>query len=316
MLILIGRLVIFCKCIKFSLCKEMQIFNKFAFIMKLIRNIFTICFFVIALNLPAQTEQDTIRYIFMGHCYQLGAGSNVDYRLEQLDYSNFEGVWLGGDVCITSMLDYSTVQYLNNLFDLANPETHWALGNHDARLGNLEWYEEITNRETYFAYSSYGITRIVMNTNLVPTNCEMIDEQYEIISNVCDTISESNYLILIMHHGIWRGVPSLPNPIVIGHSDLVYWNSNCYDVNSTFVNSIYPKLLEVKNKGIDVICVYGDMGAQQKTFRMDSDDGIHFLGCGLNNNEPDDAVLIFNYIKQTGMLEYDFHNLDSLYYAR
>jgi len=284
--------------------------------MRLIRIILTICFFVITLNVVAQTDGDTIRYIFMGHCSQPETSNNVDYRLEQLDYSKYTGVWLGGDLCANSMLDYSTVLYLDDLFDLGNPETHWALGNHDARLGNWEWYEETTNRDTYFAYSSHGITRIILNTNLVPTNCEMIDEQYEIISNVCDTISESNYLILIMHHGIWRGVPSLPIPTVIGHSDLVYWNSNCYDVNSTFVNSIYPMLLEVKEKGIEVIYVYGDMGAQQKTFRMDSDDGIHFLGCGLDNNDPDDAVLIFNYFKKTGELEYDFHNLDSLYNIR
>jgi len=281
--------------------------------MKIFTYILAGSFLIVVLNINAQTEQDTISYIFMGHCYQSGAPNNVDSLVEKLDYSNYEGVWLGGDVCITSMLDYSTVQYIDSLFDLGNPETHWTLGNHDARLGNEEWYEEFTNRETYFAYSSYGITRIVMNTNLVPTNCEMMDEQFEIISNVCDTISESNYLILIMHHGIWRGVPSLPPPIVIGNSDLVYWNSNCYDINSTFVNSVYPKLVEVKNRGVDVICVYGDMGSQQKTFQMNSDDGITFLGCGLHHNQPDDAVLIFNYIQETGILEYNFHNLDSLY---
>lgn len=283
--------------------------------MSVLKSISTICLFVLTISVTAQPDNETIKYIFVGHCYQLGAPNNVDSRIEQLDYSEYEGVWLGGDVCITSMLSYPTIQYLDSLFDLGNPETHWTLGNHDARLGNWEWYEELTNRKTYYTHSTYGITRIIMNTNLVPTNCEMMDDQFNMISNVCDTISESNYLILIMHHGIWRGVPSLPFPISIGHSDLVYWNSNCYDVNSTFVNSIYPKLLEVQSRGIEVICVYGDMGAQQKSFQMDSDDGIHFLGCGLHANQPDDVVLIFNYNKESGHLEYDFHNLDSLYNA-
>jgi len=56
----------------------------------------------------------------------------------------------------------------------------------------------------------------------------------------------------------------------------------------------------------------GDMGAGPKKFQMDSDEGIHFLGCGLYNNEPDNNVLIFNYNIENKQLDYGFHNLDSL----
>lgn len=259
-------------------------------------------------------SQNNIKeYIFIGHSAQSGSPNSIDYRAEALDFEKYTGVWLGGDVCTTTLLKKSTTHYLDSLFNLGNPESHWTLGNHDWRIGNIEWYEEITGRPTYYAYSSNGLTRIIMNTNLVPTNCEMLDEQYEMISNVCDTITESSYLILIVHHGLWRGVPSIPAPINVGHSDLVYWNSNCYDVNSTFLNSIYPKLIEVKARGIEVYYLYGDMGAQRKKFNVISDDSIHFIGCGLHSNDPADNVLIFTYDLDSKQLQTDFHNLDSLY---
>jgi len=160
-------------------------------------------------QLSETLAQDTLaRYIFIGHCYQAQtAGDKVDYRIEQFDFSDFNGIWLGGDVCVEAMLDYSTVEYVDSIFNLGNIETHWSLGNHDARHGNWEWCEEFTNRKTYYAYCSNNVSRIIMNTNLVPTNCEMLNEQYDIITAVCDTISHSKDLVLIMHHGLWRDVP-------------------------------------------------------------------------------------------------------------
>ncbi len=262
-----------------------------------------------------QAQTGNASYIFMGHTYQYGSGgTKVDYRVEQLDLSGYDGIWLGGDVCSEAMLDYSTVQYIDSLFDLGNPETHWTLGNHDARNGNWEWYREFVGKDTYYAYTSHGITRIVMNTNLIPTDCESLNKQDKLIENVCDTIQQSDYLILLMHHGLWRNIPPLPNPSTYAHSDLEFWNSNCYDVNSNFVNRIYPQLLEVKERGVQVICILGDMGSGTKKFEMLSDDGIQFLGCGLYKNEPEDMVLI---IEKTGSeLTYGFHNLDSLLNAQ
>jgi len=255
--------------------------------------------------------QDTASYIFIGHCYQYNtAGDKVDYRIEQLDFSAYDGIWLGGDVCSEAMLNYTTIQYIDSIFNLGNPETHWTLGNHDARNGNWEWYNEFTNRNTFYTYTSHGITRIVMNTNIHPIDCESLDKQDQMISDVCDTIQQSDYLILLMHHGLWKNVPGLPIPGSYAQSDLEFWNANCYDVESYFVTHIYPMLLEVKNRGVEVICILGDMGSGPKVFDMFSDDGIHFLGCGLYHNEPEDMVLIMN--KKGENLDYGFHNLDSL----
>ncbi len=261
--------------------------------------------------------QDSIQYLFLGHCYQLTIpGYHVDYRVEQLDKSMYEGIWLGGDVTTESMLDYSTISYIDSIFHLGNPETHWALGNHDARDGNWEWYEQFTGRKTYYAYTSHKICRIIMNTNILPVNCEMLNDEYQMISNVCDTISQSKYLILLMHHGIWHDVPGLPQPGSYAQSDLKYWNANCDSVNTPFVKTIYPQLLKVRARGIKVICVLGDMGAGPKKFDRLSTDSIRFLGCGLDHNNPADQVLIFTYHIQQQLLTYKFHNLDSLLNAQ
>tara|TARA_Y100000385_G_C13071501_1_gene629281 strand:+ start:1058 stop:1885 length:828 start_codon:yes stop_codon:yes gene_type:complete len=262
--------------------------------------------------LYGQNEGD-LKYFYAGHCYQPNTiGNKVDFRLEQLDYSQYSGVWLGGDVCSEALVEYATVQYIDELFDLNNPETHWALGNHDARNGNWEYITEFTNRKTYYSYSSNKFTRIILNTNIVPTNCESMDDQYSMILDVCDTIQESAYLLLIMHHGLWYDVPGLPSPVNYSHSNLKYWNSNCKDVNSNFINSIYPLLVDVQNRGIQVVCLMGDVGEKTNRFQMKSDDDIWFIGSGLYHNEADNNVVIFNYNVSELNLSWKFHNLDSL----
>ena len=81
-----------------------------------------------------------------------------------------------------------------------------------------------------------------MNSNLLPTDCESLNDQFKMIMDVCDTISESSDLILLMHHGLWRDVPDLPPPGTYAQSDLVYWNANCDSVNTQFVDVIYDWL--------------------------------------------------------------------------
>ena len=258
-------------------------------------------------------SRNEIQYFYAGHCYQPNtAGDKVDFRLEQLNYSSYEGVWLGGDVCSEALVNYSTVEYIDDLFDLGNPETHWTLGNHDARNMNWEYISDFTERKTYYAHNSNKMTYLVINTNIVPTFCELMDEQYSLIMDVCDTIQESKYLVLLMHHGLWHDVPGLPPPSEYSHSNLKYWNSNCYDVNSNFINSVYPKLLEVKNRGIEVVCIMGDVGEKTNGFEMLSDDGIWFIGNGLYHNGADNNIMIFTYNTSDYLLSWQFHNLDSL----
>ncbi|HFA51317.1 MAG TPA: hypothetical protein ENJ95_20070 [Bacteroidetes bacterium] len=268
---------------------------------------------------------DTLRYFFAGHTYFWGHHKRVDFRLEALDYSIYDRVWLGGDVTSEALSERSIIEYLDSLFDLSDPGNHWTLGNHCHRNGNLEWYEEVTGRRPYHAHYQDGITTVVMNTNLNPSNCEDLDRQFHMVANVCDSIQASSHLILLMHHHIWKDVPGLPPPSFFGNGGLEHWNTNCYDADNYFSNTIYPKLLEVKARGIEVLCIMGDAGWNKGGAAL-SDDGINFLSSGINNtfflpdtvafqNAPKDKVLIFEHIPDERLLRWEYQDLDSLYEA-
>ncbi|MEN8115692.1 MAG: metallophosphoesterase [Bacteroidota bacterium] len=277
--------------------------------------------FVMLLALPGEAQNDTLKYFFEGHTYQWHtSGNKVDERLEKFDFSEYDGIWLGGDVCSEALLEYSTLEYIDEHFDLKHPNTHWAMGNHDARNGNWIWLEELTGKKTYYTSTYKGITYMVLNTCLTPYDCEQLNDQYRIIVNLCDTIQKSSHLILLMHHGIWEGVPGLPHPYQYAQSNLKYYSFTCDNPEATFLDDIYPRLLEVKERGIEVILILGDMGSRKIDFV--SDDGIHFLGTGLNRsyykdpvereNSPRDWYLEFKHVPKTGWLEWKYHDLDSV----
>jgi len=268
-----------------------------------------------------RAQPDTTKYLFMGHTYQFyTAGNKVDFRLMELDMSGYDGIWLGGDVCSEATLEYATIEHINDVFNLQHPNTHWALGNHDARNGNWNWIEELTGRKTYYTSTYKGISYMVLNTNLTPFDCEQLNDQYRIIVDLCDTIQKSSHLIFIMHHGIWDKVPGLPSPFAYAQSNLKHFSFTCNDSEATFVNEIYPRLVEVEKRGVEVILILGDMGHHK--IHYVSDDGIDFLGTGLNRstykdpeklaNAPKDWILEFKHVPETKWLDFKFHDLDSI----
>ncbi len=273
---------------------------------------------------PKLCAQEAKHYLFTGHTYDWHSyGSKVDKRLVELDKSRFDRIWLGGDICSEAMLNYSTIVYIDSLFDIGAPGNHYALGNHDTRNGNIDWYRELTGRETYYTYEQDGITTILMNTCIVPSDCEHLDKQFRMIENVCDTIQNSSHLILIMHHALCYNVPGIPSPNLWSHTKFPYWNANCYyRENNSFVGAIYPMLLDVLSRGIEVLCLIGDIGANGKLINLPSDDGVFFLGCGLDNSrytDPDelaqqekDLLLIFKHDIEKRQLTWSFQDLDSL----
>jgi len=285
----------------------------------ILKRIFLIA--ILFCNSSLYGQSDTLKYIFMGHTYGYHDPNHLlDSRIDLLDFDEYDGIWLGGDISSEALMEYATLEVIHNAFNLKDPNTHWALGNHDARNGNWIWLEELIGRKTYYSSSSNGITNIILNTNLTPYHCEQLNEQHQIIVDVCDTISKSTHLILLMHHGIWEGVPGLISPIGYAQSNLRFYNFNCYDVESNFVNEIYPRLLEVKNRGIEVICIMGDIGAVKVDFM--SDDGVHFLGAGLQKsyyqdqeerkNSRTDYVIVFKHVPETGWLDWEHVDFDEL----
>ena len=257
--------------------------------------------------------QDNVvqHYLFVGHTYD---GYTYDHRLSQINIKNYDGIFLGGDILSEASLDRNFLANLDSLVDLSNPMTLWALGNHDSRNGNWDWISQYTKRKTYSAHYEDNSVFIALNTNIVPYDCEEMEDQFSMIQNVCDSIETAQNLFIVMHHVIWAHVPGLKPAWQVGHVNPQYWMANCDSANAHFYNVVYPLLVEVKNRGIQVFCIAGDMGSGDKKKDNElSTDSIHFMGCGLYHYSPNDEMLIFD--NDQGEISYGFHNLDSLVIA-
>lgn len=248
------------------------------------------------------------QYVFFGHAY---GDNSYDSRLDKINIQNYDGIFMGGDILSEASLATKYLDNLNALVDLSDPMTMWALGNHDSRNGNWDWISAYTQRKTYFSHYADKSVFMVLNTNIVPYDCEPLEEQFNMIRSVCDSISEAQNLFLFMHHNIWDQVPGLSPGWAIGHHNCKYWLANCDSVSAHFYNVVYPLLVEVKLRGIEVYCVFGDLGVTGKeTFNEVSTHGIHFLGSGLYHHSPEDKILLFD--NQNGHIDFHWHRLDSL----
>ncbi len=288
----------------------MNLFSGFFFSKRLL----FILSFLLTISGYSQENRSELTYLFFGHCY--GADYKLDDRIYDLDLSPYDGVWLGGDVSSEASLRPELSMHIDSVFDFSNPLNMWILGNHDTRNGNWRWLEASRHRETFYANYHKGVTEVVLNTNLLPNNCYDLNKQYQMLQNVCDSIEDSYALILMHHHGIWYDIPGVPSANSFGHGVLPYWNANCESAESTFKNAIYPMLVDVKNRGIKVICVMGDMGdGGRRKIEAMSQDSIYFLGAGLrlsDNNTSNDSVLIFHHHIVEKSLTWDFVRFEDL----
>jgi len=136
-------------------------------------------FFLVALALiSCKPESKTKhKFLFLGHIYdwQTQKGNKVDRRIKKINLSDYEGIWLGGDVCANTSLDPQTMKYLDGLFDLKNPNSHFVLGNHDYRDNNLSAYFAATGRPDYYTSSFKNLVVSVLNTNLNSSDCENLN---------------------------------------------------------------------------------------------------------------------------------------------
>jgi len=245
------------------------------------------------------------KYLFFSHVYD--SDSTMDRRITKKNLASFDQIWLGGDICANTTFSSTTLQNIDTILDLKSENTHWALGNHDIYRGE-EFISNYTGKKPFYANYINGITLVVLNTNYnVNGDCEKIIKQTNFLSHICDTIQSSSHLIILQHHVTWGNIEGIQNPIEFANSNNTNKVFYC-EPYQKFDEMIYPKLISVKNKGIQPICLAGDMGQKQSNFEFTSKEGIIFLANGSLSNHPynqmfpkfndKDSVLIF------------FHNID------
>ena len=230
------------------------------------------------------TSSSIKQYFYVGHAYK--SRTRVDDRLVNFDFSKYDQIWLGGDMCSATTEFQSTVQHLDDVFNLSSPNTHWSLGNHDSRNGNINWITEATGRPTFYATYFDGITLLVLNTNFTPWgiyDTVQVNQQYNLIQQVCDTINESSHLIVLTHNVVWGNIDGLTNVMDYANTNL---SSLLFSINPnlTYIDGVYPLLVEVKRRGIEVIHISGDLGQKNSHYTYLTDNCIQFIGSGITSN--------------------------------
>ncbi|MEN0003356.1 MAG: metallophosphoesterase [Bacteroidota bacterium] len=274
-------------------------------------------------------EPEVKTYLFLGHPYDWNYPNRIDYRLEQVDYTQFDQIWLGGDVCSATTQEAETVTYLDSLFSLSE-KVHWTLGNHDLKYEQVERITNATQKPEFYATWQDGICLLVLNTNYYwwydgpppQENCAAKEGQWQLLQTVCDTISEASHLVVLHHHGVLNELKRAP--------------SNAFNINATnirmtcdslsdFTNWVYPLLQQVQEHGTQVILIGGDIGMVAKKYEYQTPEGIWLLGSGINNTvnkayAPDyvtnfeaDEVLVLTHDVEQQRLEWDFLLLEEVF---
>ena len=236
-------------------------------------------------------------YIHISHT-QTQNDPVVDDAVNAINFSDYDMTWLGGDLGEFTSQSTLTMDALDNIFHFSSPSTLWSLGNHD--YTNPALVSTYTNRPTYYTLHSDGITFLVLDTQI--SDCSFLGPQLTLIENVTDTLSASSHLIVLHHKLIWMPdhpdlqtqIPDVSNGD-IGTCEWCLFSNNFY-------SDIYPRLVNVKNKGIEVLCIGGDIGLKTNEFEFLTDDGIHFLASGLNSQSTGDKTLVFEHVVENRTL--------------
>lgn len=272
-------------------------------------------------------------YLFLGHPYDWYYDDRIDPRLELLDFARFDGVWLGGDVCAKTSNQPETLNYLDGLFQLQSPNTHWTWGNHDLKEGDAARLRTATARPEYYTHHQDGLQVIVLNTNLFWHNawappqedCAPKAAQLAWLMGVLDTLSAAQHLVILHHHG-------LLNEQKLGPDGALQYPDNISGIpvrpdcraDGDFSAEVYPALVGLRQRGIPVTLIGGDVGMASKGYHYQTLEGITLLGSGINNsldmaspppyvrNFNPDTVLLVRHHPHTPRLEWSFERLSDV----
>ncbi|MFK8038101.1 MAG: metallophosphoesterase [Crocinitomicaceae bacterium] len=271
-------------------------------------------FLIILSLLVASCRKDTKpipenikNYLHLSHT-RTGINPLMDSVVEQVDYDQFDMLWLGGDLAYLTSADEQTMQHVNSIFDIKSTNTLWALGNHDHT--DLDRVSEFTQRPAYYTTSNNGITFVVLDTQDSLSN--IVGAQKLLLNNVLDSITESSHLVILHHKLIWMyNNPNLePQISSISNAGL---GSCFYCINPNNFNSeVYPKLVDVKQRGIEVLCIGGDIGFKSKEFEYITNEGINFIASGIHYGKKNNKAVFFTHNLSRSTLTWEYKLITDL----
>jgi len=274
-------------------------------------SIIIISFFSLNLFLGSCKDDNINHYIHLAHTRQKDTISQkVHPRVEKMNFRKFDMILLGGDLTEESSKEMSTLDYLDNLFDLGNRNTLWAIGNHDNEC--LECVKEYTKRDYSFYYKKDGILFVVLCADeKLDWKNHFVGRHLALYNKALEQVDESiSHLVVMTHNLSWLvGNPDLKKHVGKKFYD---WSTNYRITASNWRKELQPQLLEVKKKGVEVICLAGDIGNNIDYFEEIDRDGIVYLASGLSVTRPASSkYLVFTHDKKNKTLTWKFHHLDT-----
>lgn len=255
----------------------------------------------------SNSETQIQEYACLSHT-RLNDNSGIDSIVANSDLSKYQLLLLGGDMANLSSYNDSILTYLDDVFDVSNSKTLWALGNHD--YTNVDLLKSYTKKETYYSYCQDETVFIVLDTQ--KDSSKIANEQLFFFNSVMDTISESKNLVLLTHKLIWMRGDAQLEPQINKVSNGEYGDCSYCVQSNNFYEQIYPRLLKFKKNGNQVICVAGDVGFNAKTFEYETPDGVCFLATGIRANKADNYFLLLSNDLKTNILTYEFKKIEEL----
>ncbi len=253
------------------------------------------------------------QYLFLAHTRTLDTfPQGMDERLLHIAYDKYDLLLLGGDITEETSKKRATMKYVDKVFNLSSPRTHWALGNHDN--ADTALVREFTQKPITYSFHQDGITWAILYTQEeIDWKCYITDTQLEMLKNITDTIQQSSHLILMMHKAIWlRDNPELAAYTGKGRYN---WACNYTITRSNWAEDILPRLRNVQKRGIQVICLAGDFGNNVQQFAVSTSEGIQYLGCGIPVRDEERSkgqALLFHHLPEAQKLSWEFIAIDTL----
>ncbi len=231
-------------------------------------------------------------------------------EVEEIDFKAYDVLMLGGDLVFESTGKRETLEHLDSIFDLSNWNTLWTLGNHDYHH-HPEWISEVTGRPKIYNFEKNGIKYLVLDSQ--EDNCNTAGRQLKLFGEtLLDLNPDISHLIVLHHKLLWMldngPMQEQVNAVSNGGTGGCF---HCILPNN-FYEVVYPELVEIQKKGIQVICIAGDIGAKVSEFEFQSPEGIYFLASGLKDGAKENKALVFEHDIRNGKLEWRFEDIDKL----
>jgi hypothetical protein len=257
------------------------------------------------MHLFSQTNSG-LKFIFVSHPRSEDQVHQSVYEgIAKIDFKKYDVILLGGDLTYSTSKDSATLAYCNDLFNISSFNTLWSFGNHDVQSGHRSLIKRFTGRDSYYSYSRDGITFLVLDTELDAVSFSRTfikGDQLQMVKNVCDTIKDSRYLILLHSRYMWMINSDYFKPRL---TDSIAASSRSMDTTN-FYSDIYPLLQKVKSKGIRVFVFGGDK--TKININYSPEDSITFFAARMAVDMPDSInnVIILNYELQNKAITYNF----------